>query len=497
LSEKVAIYTRVSSEDQAERQTVEAQLHACRQYAEQRGWQVVVEFRDEGVSGSVPFEERPEGRRLLEVVGDGLFSRVLVLCVDRLSRDVVDAAVVRRELDRRRTPLEFVHQSFDGTPGGELQYNIFAAFAQYERRVIGQRTHDGRRRQVRDNGKYMASITPYGYRRQDGSLVENPEQAEVVRKIFRWALEGDGLVVIAGRLNQERIPPPNNAKHPVHRSNWGWHATTVYKLLIAPRYIGKATYDGEPMVCPPLVDEATFDAVRERLKERRRNSPRNTKRFYLLQHLVYCRCCGGRYMATVSRHGAVTYVCRQRAKYGERAGHENIKWRWRAEELEEPVKRHVWELLTNPQHALAEAQLYKEEAGRAFDEQARKADLLLRRIDELEQEEQRVLELARQGVYRDTAQLIKELESVRAERQKRKAELEGLNPYPERDILREADDYLYWLADLGECGSLNLDDEGLRDTIRRVVRRVWVEDDGRLTIEGVLSGKADTVYPRS
>jgi hypothetical protein len=121
----------------------------------------------------------------------------------------------------------------------------------------------------------------------------------------------------------------------------------------------------------------------------------------------------------------------------------------------------------------------------------------LTRIDELEQEEQRVLELARQGVYRDTAQLIKELENVRAERQERKAELEGLNPYPERDILREADDYLYWLADLGERGSLNLDDEGLRDTIRRVVRRVWVEDDGRLTIEGVLSGEVGTAYPRS
>ena len=240
VSEKVAIYARVSSEDQAERQTVEAQLHACRRYAEQHDWQVVVEFRDEGVSGSVPFEERPEGRRLLEVVGDGLFSRVLVLCVDRLSRDVVDAAVVRKELDRRRTPLEFVHQSFDGTPEGELQYNIFASFAQYERRVIGRRTHEGRRREVRDNGKYMASITPYGYRREEGRLVEDPEQAEVVRRIFRWALEGDGLLVIANRLNEAGVEASPNGRG-VHKSKWGWHPTTVYKLLTAPRYIGEAT----------------------------------------------------------------------------------------------------------------------------------------------------------------------------------------------------------------------------------------------------------------
>jgi hypothetical protein len=146
---------------------------------------------------------------------------------------------------------------------------------------------------------------------------------------------------------------------------------------------------------------------------------------------------------------------------------------------------------------VAEAQLYEETAKGAFDEQVRKADALLKRIDELEQEELRVLNLARKGVYLDDAQLIKELENVRAERQERKAELEGLNPYPERDILREADNYLYWLAELGERGSLNLDNEGLRDVIQNVVRRVWVEDDGRLTIEGTLGGKADTVYPRS
>ena len=100
-------------------------------------------------------------------------------------------------------------------------------------------------------------------------------------------------------------------------------------------------------------------------------------------------------------------------------------------------------------------------------------------------------------VYRDEAQLIKELENVRAERQERKAELEGPNPYPERDILREADDYLYWLADLGERGTLDLSNEGLRDVIRNIVRRVWVEDDGRLTIEGVLSPIADTASPPS
>src|SRR5439155_8635404 len=141
------------------------------------------------------------------------FDKVIVLCVDRLGRDVTEAIISRKELDRRGTPLEFVTQSFDGTPEGELQYTIFAAFAQYERAVIKRRMSEGRIRRVR-SGKYQLGTVPYGYRylkcicperkcavADHGTLIEREEQAKVVRQMFRWAANGDGDIAIATRLN--------------------------------------------------------------------------------------------------------------------------------------------------------------------------------------------------------------------------------------------------------------------------------------------------------
>ena len=84
--ERVAIYARVSTDEQAERQTIADQLDACREYCRAKGYEVITEFRDDGVSGAMPFDERPQGKLLLGVARDGLFSKVVVYCVDRLGR---------------------------------------------------------------------------------------------------------------------------------------------------------------------------------------------------------------------------------------------------------------------------------------------------------------------------------------------------------------------------------------------------------------------------
>ena len=155
MTSRVAIYARVSSDQQAERQTIDAQLHACREYCRRHGYAVVVEFRDEGVSGAMPFDERPEGKRLLMLASDGLFERVVVYCPDRLARDVVEAGLAMRELKRLKVATDLVSQSFDDTPEGEALFNMLMLFAQYERRVIARRTHAGRERVVRQ-GRYIS-----------------------------------------------------------------------------------------------------------------------------------------------------------------------------------------------------------------------------------------------------------------------------------------------------------------------------------------------------
>jgi site-specific DNA recombinase len=92
--ERVALYMRVSSEEQRERETIEIQREFLEQYRHLYELEVAEIYEDDGVSGTVPLHERSEGRRLLEDAREGKFQTVLVYKLDRLGRTllvIVDA----------------------------------------------------------------------------------------------------------------------------------------------------------------------------------------------------------------------------------------------------------------------------------------------------------------------------------------------------------------------------------------------------------------------
>ena len=92
--ERIALYLRVSSEEQRDRETIEIQRAFLAQYCELYGHEVVETYADDGVSGTVPLRERPEGRRLLEDAQAKKFETLLVYRLDRLGRSllvIVDA----------------------------------------------------------------------------------------------------------------------------------------------------------------------------------------------------------------------------------------------------------------------------------------------------------------------------------------------------------------------------------------------------------------------
>jgi len=78
-TEPVAFYLRISSEEQCDRKTIEIQREFLEQYCELYGLEVVETYADEGVSGTLPLHERPEGRRLLDDAAAGRFGTVIVL----------------------------------------------------------------------------------------------------------------------------------------------------------------------------------------------------------------------------------------------------------------------------------------------------------------------------------------------------------------------------------------------------------------------------------
>ena len=352
---RAAIYSRVSTDEQADKGTIENQILACREYCKKAGYEVIEEFRDEGVSGTIPLSERSAGARLVAATDMQSVDVAVVYRMDRLSRDVFEGLTARRRLEAK-VKLEYTDQRFDGTPDGELQRNLIASIDQHERDNICNRLQTGLRNKVEYRGAYMASQRPYGYvKTDDGKLEPHPEEAPIVEQILQLASEGMSSYAIARQLDAQGTPQPESTTTATTRNHSGWLHRTVRGFLQNPRYYGQAVYGKAKiaMPCPPLIDATLFEKVNAGLSTKKANSKRNTKHDYLLQNLLYCAVCGKRYYADTS-HGKRVYCCsvvRSGAKKG--ADHEGIRTRYSADYLEGAVLdwvcRTVWPL--NPDDA--------------------------------------------------------------------------------------------------------------------------------------------------
>lgn len=439
MTDKAAIYVRVSTEEQAnpEKTSLASQQERCRAYCQAMEWEVVELYEDPGISGTLEPALRPALSRLLGDAAEGRFKRIVFLKIDRLARNLRKLLNLSHELDGSGVGLVSVEEQFDtSTASGRLYFNLLGAFAEFEAEQIKERMTSGRRAAVSQKGKYLSSKAPYGYFRENGHIKKDNQEAKVVRQIYRLAMAGTGLKTIAETLNKQGVPPPNaDAKSEKRRAEWWWH-TTVHKILKARRYIGEGSYAGTLMRCPVIIDPETFDAVQRALPRRKKDSPRNTKHFYLLQHLVYCRYCathfpdetGHRYSARTvkTRGGRVAYICRRRQQWGKKAGHEGIRWTWSGDVLDKAIKLHLLRVIADEDYLVQEAKVYIDEAKCISQEQDEMEERLATQIAKLEDQERRVLEGWERGVYQDQQQAQERLATVRAELEETKAKLEQL-----------------------------------------------------------------------
>src|SRR5919112_6001541 len=136
--ERVALCLRVSSEEQRERETIEIQNEFLSQYCRLYGLDVAGIYKDDGVSGTIPLEERPEGRRLLEDAKASKFDAVLVYKLDRLGRSLLVIVDAHDRLQAAGVSLRSATEPIDtSNPSGRLVFQLLASFAEYERETIG------------------------------------------------------------------------------------------------------------------------------------------------------------------------------------------------------------------------------------------------------------------------------------------------------------------------------------------------------------------------
>jgi DNA invertase Pin-like site-specific DNA recombinase len=205
---QVVGYVRVSTDEQADLGAgLEAQREAIRSEAARRGW-VLAELYEDAASGR-SLRGREGLTNALRAVEGGRAEAILVAKLDRLSRSLIDFAGLMDRSQREGWALVALDLGVDTTtPQGEMMANVLAVFAQFERRLLGQRTREA-----------------LAIKRSQGVQLGRPRTLpDEVRKRIRADRDtGSTLRQIASKLNEQGVPTAQGALR--------WHPDTIRKIL--------------------------------------------------------------------------------------------------------------------------------------------------------------------------------------------------------------------------------------------------------------------------
>ncbi len=221
---RVALYARVSTTGQADDgHSLAAQLEDMRAYAKLYRLEVVTEITDAGQSGKTL--DRPGVHELQRLIAEGQISGIVIWKLDRLTRNVRDLGNLLEAFKEQGIALSSVQEKLDtSTAAGTLMVNILMSVAQWQREDAGERTKRGIA-QAQRAGKRVGQ-PPYGWTVQDGILVKDAQQQQVIRRIRALNRKGYSLREVARTLNNESITTRNRKQ---------WSATQVSRALAKRR----------------------------------------------------------------------------------------------------------------------------------------------------------------------------------------------------------------------------------------------------------------------
>jgi len=320
---KVALYVRVSTEDQAkEGYSIRGQESKLRAYADSQGWTIHDLYVDEGYSAKNL--DRPAMQKMKDDIRAKMFDIVLVYKLDRMVRSVVDLYEMLHLFDENNVYFKSATEMFDtSTATGRMFITLVATLAQWERELLSERTTDGMRKRF-EEGNRNGGKAPFGYDlNENGSLVINEEEARWVKWLFE-EVKVKGKKALAKELNNNGI-----------RTNKGslWNASTVDYVLNNPVYCGglrwnyrtkKGSRTFEEIVVPgeheAIITETLFYEVQSARRKRKQKGFKGHA-IYPFTSILKCQRCGhniiggSRKRSDGSRYRF--YKCNGRFVYGE------------------------------------------------------------------------------------------------------------------------------------------------------------------------------------
>lgn len=329
---KAIIYLRVSTEEQAEKGfSIQAQREECIKKAKELGALDIIEYLDEGVSGSIL--ERPMLLSSLEKLKLENIEYFISFDPSRLSRNVSHQLMLIDSIKRFGAKLAFVRSNYDESAEGRFQITIMAAVDEYERARLKVRTELGKRAKA---SQKLLTHNPglYGYHfdKENDILLINEGQAQIVKLMYQWLLEEQiGPSEIAKKLNQMNIPSMRGklwSRVAVNRilKNFSYTGTLYIRKYDTKDYkLNKYKKKEEkvhikerpienwvPITIPQIIEIDDWNRAKCILDKAKRIYKKDSKTLYLLSGLLKCGICGGSLFGrSTSKHGQIInrYYC--------------------------------------------------------------------------------------------------------------------------------------------------------------------------------------------
>lgn len=361
--ETAALYVRVSSEEQVEGYSIDAQLDALREHCRIHRITIAKEYVDAGRSAK-SIQGRPALQELLIDVERGRFQVVIVWKLNRLARNLKDLLQMLKIFNKYNVNLQSLTEEIKtDTAMGNFIVQMLGAAAELERAQICENVRLGVRERNRQ-GKWNSGNMVLGYRWNKDPKPGQPqleiveEEAALVRYIYGLYTDGLGLKAITNRLNKEGYRT---------KKGLAFGIAAVRGILTNPNYIGKIRIgsglqqtkaEGEVQLMDgehePIVPQSLWDKVQSMLSKRSRPPKKTIQRHFPLTGLLKCPQCGcgmtAGHTKTYRKDGTVRqnyyYICSRFNNKGSAACRQNAV---RADDIEEWFFRHVRELVTNPQ----------------------------------------------------------------------------------------------------------------------------------------------------
>nr|WP_302649061.1 recombinase family protein [uncultured Dysosmobacter sp.] len=495
---RVAAYCRVSTDSEEQLNSYEAQKSYYTQKIEDSpDWEMAGIYADEGISGT-SMKKRTEFKKMITACKRGHIDLIITKSLSRFARNTVDCLETVRLLKANGIGVYFEKENINTlTESSEFLITLFSGFAQAESESLSKNVTWGKQKSAEAGKVDFQYKKMLGYRKgTDGQPEIVPEEAEIIRRIYRRYLAGRSLGQIKLELEQNNVPTAQKVER--------WSSAVIHNILTNEKYMGDAllqkTYItdcitkkvkknmGErPMYYvennhPAIVSREMFDQVQKEMT--RRSSKRKVLQKsgktelgkysgkYALTELLVCGECGSPYKrVTWARNGKkrIVWRCVSRLEFGTKYCHNSPTLD--ESRLHNAILAAMNEYTAIRQEVCPDVLAMVEEAKRAMSQAGAMLLELKKRMDAVSQEQSDVLDRLLANMA--DAELNARMKALTDEKEALKAQILKVQQ-KEVSMAEQAAKRQQMWDSLMECsaGYTEFDDE----FVRQIIQKITVED---------------------